>query len=63
MHVEDAARILLEAGPGAANVAGETVTVADVAALAAASRRRGTPTCTYSSPFEYRHSVRSYLGR
>src|SRR5207248_8183811 len=34
VHVEDAARILLEARPGAANVASATVSVADVSRLA-----------------------------
>lgn len=63
VHVEDAARILLEAGPGAANVVGETLTVGDVASLVRGEPETGTPTCTYSSPFEYRHGVRSYLGR
>ena len=63
VHVEDAARILLEAGPGAANVVGETLTVGDVASLVRGEPTTGTPTCTYSSPFEYRHGVRSYLGR
>src|SRR3954463_14684334 len=33
VHVEDTARILLDATPGSENVAAETVTVADVAAL------------------------------
>ena len=41
VHVEDAARILLEAGPGVANVVAETVTVGDVAAPRA--RRGGRP--------------------
>jgi nucleoside-diphosphate-sugar epimerase len=61
VHVEDAARILLDAGPGAANVAAETVTVGDVAALVRGEPATGTPTCTYSSPFEYRHRVAAYL--
>jgi nucleoside-diphosphate-sugar epimerase len=63
VHVADAARIFLEAGPGAANVAAETITVGDVAALVRGEPATGTPTCTYSSPFEYRHSVASYLTR
>ena len=62
-HVEDAARILLEAGSGTANVVAESLTVGDVASLVRGEAATGTPTCTYSSPFEYRHSVRSYLGR
>jgi nucleoside-diphosphate-sugar epimerase len=61
VHVADAARIFLDAGPGAANVAAETITVGDVAALVRGEPATGTPTCTYSSPFEYHHSVASYL--
>jgi nucleoside-diphosphate-sugar epimerase len=61
VHVEDAARILLEAEAGVANVVAETVTVGDVAALVRAERRTGTPTCTYASPFQYRHRVADYL--
>jgi nucleoside-diphosphate-sugar epimerase len=63
VHVDDAARILLEAGPGVANVVAETVTVGDVAALVQGEPATGTPTCTYSSPFIYRHRVREYLSR
>lgn len=63
VHVEDAARILLEAGPGTANVVAETLTVGDVAALVRGEPATGTPTCAYSSPFEYAHSVRDYLAR
>lgn len=62
VHVEDAARILLEAGPGTANVVAETLTVGDVAALVRGEPATGTPTCTYSSPFAYKRSVREYLG-
>jgi nucleoside-diphosphate-sugar epimerase len=62
VHVEDAARILLESGPGAANVVAETLTVGDVAALARGEPTTGTPACTYTSPFEYGHAVRDYLG-
>ncbi len=62
VHVEDAARILLEAGSGTANVVAETLTVGDVAALVRVEPATGTPTCTYSSPFAYEHSVREYLG-
>jgi nucleoside-diphosphate-sugar epimerase len=61
VHVEDAARILLEAGPGVANVVAETVTVGDVAASIRGEPTTGTPTCTYASPFEYRHRVADYL--
>jgi nucleoside-diphosphate-sugar epimerase len=63
VHVEDAARILLEAGSGVANVAAETITVGDVAALARGERATGTPACTYASPFAYAHRVRDYLSR
>ena len=61
VHVEDAARIMLEAGPGVANVVAETLTVGDVAALVRGEAATGTPTCTYASPFEYRHRVAAYL--
>ena len=61
VHVEDAARILLEAGPGVANVVAETLTVGDVAALVQGEATTGTPTCTYSSPFAYGRTVRDYL--
>jgi nucleoside-diphosphate-sugar epimerase len=61
VHVEDAARILLEAGPGVANVAAETLTVGDVAALVRGEAPTGTPSCTYSSPFAYERTVRGYL--
>ena len=66
VHVEDAARILLEGpvAPGvtAANVAAETVTVADVAALVRGERASGEAACTYATPFEYRHRLADYLG-
>ena len=61
VHVEDAARILLDAGPGVANVVAETVTVGDVAASIRGEPTAGMPTCTYASPFEYRHGVADYL--
>jgi len=61
VHVEDVARILLDAGPGVANVVAETLTVGDVAALVRGEPATGTPTCTYASPFEYRHRVADYL--
>jgi UDP-glucuronate decarboxylase len=67
VHVEDAARILLDAprGPGvtAANVAAETVTVADVARLAHGEHARDTPAWTFETPFGYRHALAGYLGR
>lgn len=65
VHVDDVARIMLEspAAPGIAkaNVAAETVTVADVAALAIGEDAPGGVTHTFSSPFEYRRSLREYM--
>jgi nucleoside-diphosphate-sugar epimerase len=63
VHVEDAARILLEARPGVENVAAETVTVADIAALARGEEPAGGAAFTVSSPFSYRHRVADYLRR
>ena len=60
-HVEDAARILLESDPGVANVAAETITVADVARLARGEAPGDQPAFTVRSPFDYRHTVRGYL--
>ena len=64
VHVDDVARILHEARPGgveAANVAAETVTVADVAALAEGREPSGGAAWTFASPFRYEHSVTEYL--
>jgi nucleoside-diphosphate-sugar epimerase len=63
VHVEDAARILLEARPGVENVAAETVTVADVAALARGEEPSGMAAFTVWSPFSYRHRLSDYLRR
>jgi nucleoside-diphosphate-sugar epimerase len=63
VHVEDAARILLEARPGVENVAAETVTVADVAALARGEEPAGGAAFSVSSPFSYRHRLADYLRR
>jgi nucleoside-diphosphate-sugar epimerase len=63
VHVADAARILLEAPAGVANVAAETVTVGDVAALARGEAPAGMPTFTVRSPFVYEHSLAEYLRR
>ncbi len=63
VHVEDAARILLDAPPGPANVAAETITVADVAALARGDEPTGTPAWTAATPFAYEHRVADYLRR
>jgi nucleoside-diphosphate-sugar epimerase len=64
VHVDDVARIMLDAPPpgiSRTNVAAETVTVADVAALARGEAPAGGATWTVSSPFEYRHPLASYL--
>jgi nucleoside-diphosphate-sugar epimerase len=63
VHVDDAARVLLGAEPGVANVAAETLTVADVAALARGERREPSPAWTAVSPFRYERRVADYLGR
>ncbi len=63
VHVEDAARILLEARPGVENLAAETVTVADVAALARGEEPAEGAAFTVSSPFSYRHRLADYLRR
>jgi UDP-glucose 4-epimerase len=63
VHVEDAARILLEARPGVENLAAETVTVADIAALARGEEPAGGAAFTFSSPFSYRHRLADYLRR
>ncbi|MFN2472237.1 MAG: NAD-dependent epimerase/dehydratase family protein [Gaiellaceae bacterium] len=63
-HVEDAARILLDApleGITRANVAAESLTVADVAALAERREPAGGAACTFQSPFQYRHRLADYL--
>ena len=65
VHVDDAARILLDApceqGVSAANVAAETVTVADVAALAEGRDLPGGAPFRFASPFSYRHRLAEYL--
>jgi len=61
VHVDDAARILLESVPVVANVAAETVTVVDVARLARGEEPADEPAFTVQSPFAYRHTVREYL--
>jgi UDP-glucose 4-epimerase len=61
VHVDDVARIMLDAPPGASNVAAETVTVADVAALARGEQPAGGASHTFSSPFEYAHSLAEYM--
>jgi UDP-glucose 4-epimerase len=64
VHVADAARILLAAQPSgveAANVVAETITVADVAALAEGREPAGDAGWTFSTPFTYDHRVAEYL--
>ena len=61
VHVDDAARIFLEAHDAVANVAAETITVADVAALAEGREPVGGATWTVSSPYSYEHDVAGYL--
>jgi len=67
VHVQDAARILLESpwqpGIAAANVAAEAVTVADVAALARGEDPVGDAQTTYATPFDYRYDLAGYLAR
>jgi nucleoside-diphosphate-sugar epimerase len=67
VHVADAARILLDVPvpePGGVadyNLAAETLTVADVAALAEGREPAGGAAWTVASPLEYEHSVAEYL--
>ena len=65
VHVEDAARIAARvaalAARGSTNVVAETMTVADVAALASRRRAAGAPRARFSSPFEYAHRLADYL--
>jgi nucleoside-diphosphate-sugar epimerase len=64
VHVDDAARILLASagGPVTENVVSESLTVADVAALARGEEAGGSPACTFPSPFTYEHRLADYLG-
>src|SRR3954471_17702323 len=63
VHVADAARILLDASEPVANVAGETVTVAQVAALARGEDPSAVaqPRCRFVTPFRYDHDIAGYL--
>jgi nucleoside-diphosphate-sugar epimerase len=61
VHVDDVAKIMLDAPACPANVAAETVTVADVAALARGEEPAGGATHTFASPFEYEHRLREYM--
>ena len=65
VHVADAARILLDAphrpGIEVANVAADTISVADVAALARGQERTTPAAWEFATPFAYRHRVAEYL--
>jgi nucleoside-diphosphate-sugar epimerase len=61
VHVDDAARIFLEAQDEIANVAAETMTVGDVAALAEGREPAGGAAWTVTSPYAYEHAVADYL--
>jgi nucleoside-diphosphate-sugar epimerase len=65
VHVDDAARILLAEpsrhGVSAANVAAESTTVADVAALARGESPARGAACTFVTPYEYEHRLAAYL--
>ena len=61
VHVDDAARIFLEAHHEVANVAAETVTVGDIAALAEGREPAGAATWSVQSPYAYEHRVADYL--
>jgi UDP-glucose 4-epimerase len=67
VHVEDAARALLGSpdspGVSTANVAAESVTVADIAALARGEKPAGEPACTFETPFDYGHRLAGYFAR
>ena len=60
-HGDDVARIALEAHDEIGNVAAETITVGDVAALAEGREPVGGATWTVVSPYAYEHTVASYL--
>lgn len=65
VHADDVARIMLDspsqAGLSIDNVAAETLTVADIAALATGGRPAGRPACTFRSRFSYQHRLADYL--
>ena len=69
VHVADAARLLLDCpvpeagGIAAYNLAAETLTVADVAALAEAREPAGGAAWTLAPQLDYEHSVAEYLAR
>jgi nucleoside-diphosphate-sugar epimerase len=65
VHVQDAALVMLaspgEQGTTRANVAAETVTVADVAALARGEPASGSPSHRFGTPFSYRYRLADYM--
>jgi UDP-glucuronate decarboxylase len=65
VDIRDACRIMLavpdSAGVSADNVAAETLTVADVAALAEGRHPPGGAKCRYVSRFSYQHRLAGYL--
>ena len=65
VHLDDVARILAESTPSQGididNVAAESVTVADVAALAYGRAPGGRAACSFASSFEYRRRLADYL--
>jgi nucleoside-diphosphate-sugar epimerase len=63
VHVADAARILLDAGEPVANVAAETVTVGQIAALARGEDPAAAPQppWRFTSPYRYEHDLAGYL--
>ena len=66
VHVSDVGRILADEAPArgelrTANVAAETVTVGEVAALARGQHAPGRAPCRYLSHFTYEHALRDYL--
>ena len=67
MHVADVARILLDCPVGdpvaTYDIAAETLTVADVAALAEGREPAGRPAWSVPRAFGYEHDVAGYLDR
>lgn len=65
VHVEDAARIILESptstGITRANVAAETITIADLAILVRGEEPTGAPAFTIASPFAYQRALGDHL--
>jgi nucleoside-diphosphate-sugar epimerase len=63
VHVEDAARIALEATEPVAHVAAETITVGQVAALVRGEDPASAPAprVRFATPFTYEHDVAGYL--